>query len=711
MQSDKHLNNMQELSNSQNINSSSSMGGAPVPNSSGNGSGADIRDSPKMLLPALHQPTNAQPVSQQAPASSSAISSTSSTSSKPKASFRCGVCSYETSVARNLRIHWTSEKHTHNMAVLENNIKHLQALGFLQQQSQAAAGLVGGIPQLAAAQNLPGLSNMQSFLPEAALADLAYNQALMFQLLHRNSSATTPGVGASLESEATVNRGKNSPPTIGSDIVRNQFESSSRPTIGADLVRNQFENSSEHRSALMAAAAAAAAAGNGLQNANELQRCTIGSPSEHIWSSKSSGGNAVAAAAESDYGLNPDSFEPPIEPDLHPTTLYSCLICANFNTNQIDELNQHLLIDRSRTNAHTQQDIMLVISSNYVCRLCNYKTPLKANFQLHSKTDKHIQKLNYINHIKEGGAQNEYKLKYNSNNTVQLKCNCCDYYTNSIQKLNLHSQNMRHENMKIIFNHLVFSSAIAAVASSNSNKRTLANNNIGGDMSGSSDTLNNLETGSDHATASSSVAAIATEDAQNNIATSSTSSCDQSQHINENNTADATSTNNADNNNTNNQMQNNSNNNNNNNNLNMNNVSDSSGNVSGSGSGTGNNDKVILCQLCNFKANHILGMIQHVKSLRHIQIEQLICLQRLNENLESLELADVFKTVDAGEYRNDHSCFFFSFSIFTWNTTTLLIVMCAAKKEEREQNIVHNKYPIYVHIYNGMMRKDREIEK
>lgn len=38
-----------------------------------------------------------------------------SSSGKPKASFRCGVCSYETSVARNLRIHWTSEKHTHNM--------------------------------------------------------------------------------------------------------------------------------------------------------------------------------------------------------------------------------------------------------------------------------------------------------------------------------------------------------------------------------------------------------------------------------------------------------------------------------------------------------------------------------------------------------------------------------------------------------------------
>lgn len=295
---------------------------------------------------------------------------------------------------------------------------------------------------------------------------------------------------------------------------------------------------------------------------------------------------------ESDHGLNPDSFEPPIEPDQRPTSHFSCLVCANFNTNQLDELNQHLLIDRSRTttSSQQQQDIMLIINSNYICRLCNYKTPLKANFQLHSKTDKHIQKLNYINHIKEGGVRNEYKLKYNSNNAIQLKCNCCDYYTNSIQKLNLHTQNMRHENMKIIFNHLLVASVTAqAISASKSGK------------SGSVECLNALSSVND------------IDNPNNDL--------DETGSVG----GGSASANNLSNNN------------------NINNINNNS-------SSNDVNKFVLLCQLCNFKANHMLGMIQHVKSLRHVQIEQIICMQRRNENLETLELCDVFKVTESGKY-------------------------------------------------------------
>lgn len=53
MQSDKHLNNMQELSNSQNLNNNSSLS-ATVPSGAAS-SGGDIRDSPKILLPNLQQ--------------------------------------------------------------------------------------------------------------------------------------------------------------------------------------------------------------------------------------------------------------------------------------------------------------------------------------------------------------------------------------------------------------------------------------------------------------------------------------------------------------------------------------------------------------------------------------------------------------------------------------------------------------------------------
>lgn len=519
MQSDKHLNNMQELNSTQNINNSSGT--------------TDIRESPKIILPNMQQQ-----------------------STKPKPSFRCDVCSYETSVARNLRIHMTSEKHTHNMAVLQNNIKHLQALSFLQSQNIGQLPNISNlpnltslgqtIPSLAAAQqqlpNLgPNLPNIQNFLPEAALADLAYNQALMIQLLHQNSS------GTSLSNSNGIT-GANNGSGVGGGGISGCGSGSS-------------------------------VAGGGVSPmpATAVNATSIGC----------SGGGSL----ESDHGLNPDSFEPPIEPDHRPTFIFSCLVCACFNTSNIEELNQHLLIDRSRT---CNSDIMLIINSNYICRLCNYKTNLKANYQLHSKTDKHIQKLNYINHIKEGGIKNQYKLKYNSNNSVQLKCNCCDYYTNSIQKLNLHSQNMRHENAKIIFNHLihVLKTAEFINISNDSTKETVSSPEtlLPVNLECNDDTVNasggSLSATSAIKKASSPVLPTIVAGSGNSNSTSITIAKPNS-----------------------------------------------------------NLNKFLLCQLCNHRAPHTLDMIQHVKSLRHVQIEQIICLQRRSENLDAIELNDVFKVI------------------------------------------------------------------
>lgn len=537
---------MQELNSSQSMGNNGSGGGGigsvgPNPNSSlggSNGSQSDIRESPKIML------TGSMSQQQQQQQAQQQQSQQQQQSAKPKPSFRCDVCSYETSVARNLRIHMTSEKHTHNMAVLQNNIKHLQALSFLQSQNigqlpnmPALPSLGGSIPNLAAAAaagSMPNLgqalgANMQNFLPEAALADLAYNQALMIQLLHQNSGGM---------SGATVGGGAQ--PAAG--------------TAGGTV---------SPMSAVAAAAAAQAASSN---NTNATP---------------------TSGSIESDHGLNPDSFEPPIEPNCRPCHLFSCLVCAGFNTNSIEELNSHLLVDRSRT---CNADIMKVVNNNYICLLCSYKTNLKANFQLHSKTDKHIQKLNYINHIKEGGERNHYKLNYNSNNSVQLKCNSCDYYTNSIQKLNLHTQNMRHENAKIIFQHLVY--ALQSGVTEQSNDAHDAE-------------MEQMHGGAHHlsgALGTSGGGMVSTT------------------HLN--NSGSSTS------------------------------------------SSTAGGSKVLLCQLCNYKAPHVLGMVQHVKSMRHVQIEQIICLQRRSENLDSLELADVFKIVtDNGKY-NIHISLYSVFVFF-----------------------------------------------
>ncbi|XP_055714609.1 zinc finger protein 2 isoform X2 [Phlebotomus papatasi] len=414
MQSDKHLNNMQELNSTQSL-ASTAAGVAPV-------SVAD-HEGPKML--------------QQITQSGQGGLGGGIVASKPKPSFRCDVCSYETSVARNLRIHMTSEKHTHNMAVLQNNIKHLQALSIIQHtQNMGQAGQLSGIPSLT--QNIP--ASIQNFLPEAALADLAYNQALMIQLLQQAGQGSGGG----------QNSGQPGPP-----------------------------------------------AGRISPSQSGIGMCNV----------------------EQDSGMSPESFEPPFDIDTRPTALFTCLVCGSFSTNSLDDLNQHLMADRTRTPG---TDVMLILGGNYICRLCNYKTNLKANFQLHSKTDKHLQKVAYMNHLREGGAANEYKLKYSGTSVIQLKCNSCDYYTNSIQKLSLHCQHMRHDAQKIVFQYLL-----------------------------------SLLDGTDDS-----------------------------------------------------------------------------------------NQAALHCQLCNVAMPHTLAMMQHVKSLRHVQIEQIVSLQRRSDGFDGLSLAAMYKIVE-----------------------------------------------------------------
>lgn len=297
MQSDKHLNNVQELQNGGALN-------------------VDSRQPSQKTAPLHHSPV--------------------SSGHKPKLTFPCDVCNYKTNVARNLRIHMTSEKHTHNMLVLQQNVKHMQTLSALHHQQQSQQHI----------ENLYGMYPSLGDKPEAALADMAYNQALLIQMM---TGGQLPGHGG---------------------------------------------------------------------------------PSE--------------MAVQSDMGLNPETMEPPPEPaDPDPQRTFHCCVCNIFNTDSLEDLGRHLAQDRTRLR---EQEILAVIAGHFVCKLCTYKTNLKANFQLHCKTDKHLQRLQHVNHVKEGGPRNEWKLKYASTpGGVQIRCNACDYYTNSAHKLQLHAAGGRHD--------------------------------------------------------------------------------------------------------------------------------------------------------------------------------------------------------------------------------------------------------------------------
>ncbi|XP_037942197.1 zinc finger protein 2 isoform X2 [Teleopsis dalmanni] len=541
MQSDKHLNNMQELNNSQSMVAAAAAAAAVAAVGS-----SKIEGPPKSLIISntsqSHQKTQQQQQQQQQQQSqqlqttvnnvahtlsTNSTSTSSSVGNKTKPAFRCDICNYETSVARNLRIHMTSEKHTHNMAVLQNNIKHIQALNFLQQRHQQATAVVAAASAQQHQQISNNLANIpvtfpsnNNFLPEVALADLAYNQALMIQLLQHNSASST-------QQQQIKSHIKTSTPS---------------PTSSSGQQQTQMQ-----------------------------PQCSPNAKSPSLLFSDTQSIDFCLSSTAAASGEISDAIEPPIKPDPCPSTLYSCIVCANFNSNSLDELNQHLLIDRSRQYAigsgsavSNSTDIMLILNNNYICRLCNYKTNLKANFQLHSKTDKHLQKLNFVNHIREGGPQNEYKLKYHQQiSAVQLKCNCCDFYTNSIQKLSLHTQHMRHDTMRMIFQHL-----LALIQQNNDAEHksltTTENSN------NATDNTNNT-----------------------NVGTFTEPVC----------------------------------------------LPENSFQLK-------NSKKALLCQLCIFTSQNILDMVQHIKSLRHLQIEQFICLQRRSEQLETPSIQEVFKICD-----------------------------------------------------------------
>jgi len=354
MQSDKHLNNMQELQN-----------GGLLPSSTTSGP----QNLPKMPSVARSLPSSlpAQPMP---------------SPSKPKPTWRCDVCNYETNVARNLRIHMTSEKHTHNvMAIQQQSASTMQKL--MAAASSSSPGAAGGFPRLPLPPSLEPKQLLGGLFgggvtgapgsEQAAMADLAYNQALLAQLMSGGQLPSGPPPPL--------------PPTS---------------TAPADFA------------SLFAGAAAAAAAS---------------------------------------AGENGNTADPPPETvDPNPKHLFSCNVCNNFGCDTIEELNEHLSKDRSRTG---ENEVSIVIAGNYWCHLCNYKTNLKANFQLHCKTDKHLQRLSHVNHIKEGGPANEWKLRFlASMNPVEIRCNATDFVTNSPHKMQVHINSQQYQVSALLFNHL-----------------------------------------------------------------------------------------------------------------------------------------------------------------------------------------------------------------------------------------------------------------
>ncbi len=161
MQSDKHINNMQEIQN--------------------NGGEAPTSPSPS-------QTSNKYAT----PCSTPKPQDLDKEANKPN--WRCDICNYETNIARNLRIHMTSEKHMNNIMNLQGlpNLEggngpagaNLPMPNFPNLPNVSAGGPAAGLQQLLGGMPLlPGAGLPGSPMKEAAMADMAFNQALLMQMM------------------------------------------------------------------------------------------------------------------------------------------------------------------------------------------------------------------------------------------------------------------------------------------------------------------------------------------------------------------------------------------------------------------------------------------------------------------------------------------------------------------------------------------------
>ncbi|XP_016061332.1 PREDICTED: zinc finger homeobox protein 2 [Miniopterus natalensis] len=293
---------------------------------------------------------------------------------KTKSSWQCKVCSYETNISRNLRIHMTSEKHMQNVLMLHQGLP----LGL-------PPGLVGpGPPPPAGAAPTTTPELFQYFGPQA----LGQPQAPL------------PGPGL-------------------------------RPDkpLETQLLLNGF-----HQLGAPARKFPTPAPGSLSPDTHLPQSQLLGSLSDGL----------------------PTSPPPDDSPSLK---VFRCLVCQAFSTDNLELLLYHCSMGRSLPEAEWKE----VAGDTHRCKLCCYGTQLKANFQLHLKTDKHAQKYQLAAHLREGsGATGTPSLMplgdgtpYGSVSPLHLRCNICDFESNSKEKMQLHARGAAHEENSQVYKFLL----------------------------------------------------------------------------------------------------------------------------------------------------------------------------------------------------------------------------------------------------------------
>uniref|UniRef100_A0A182ITJ6 C2H2-type domain-containing protein n=1 Tax=Anopheles atroparvus TaxID=41427 RepID=A0A182ITJ6_ANOAO len=275
---------------------------------------------------------------------------------RPKSFFKCDICNYDTNIARNLRIHMTSEKHISNLNSFQSSFNQLKSLQSLSQSD-----------------NLDYLSaiNLNTLKEDSPMARVDEYTA----------------AAAAAAAVAAVASGGGSGNSNSSSSCLKPLSMPSSPFAGTPL-----ETVVTPDSLFLNQPSPFSGAGSEAGTERDYHHQHHHNNQQH----------------QLDEDKNPLHFEPPIRLSLDPSTYYSCLVCADFETNNLEELKRHVIKDRSSG----ALDTILLAGGGQECLLCGQRVHERpADLDRHLKSEQHLKRLDLLVHLLEGRDKSAAKLR------------------------------------------------------------------------------------------------------------------------------------------------------------------------------------------------------------------------------------------------------------------------------------------------------------
>jgi hypothetical protein len=134
-----------------------------------------------------------------------------------------------------------------------------------------------------------------------------------------------------------------------------------------------------------------------------------------------------------------------------------CMICASYATDSALQMCDHLETDRSRP---CPGDIIMV-NGYFHCHLCPYNTNLKANFQLHTRTDKHLQRVQlvsfwvFVEKLTSARRQMSIAIKCCGNLAINFYINYFEFWNSTFKKQKSGKQLLRNSEQIILLFYVI----------------------------------------------------------------------------------------------------------------------------------------------------------------------------------------------------------------------------------------------------------------